>query len=338
MAHLISSASGKAEAFYALKPAWHGLGVVLDHAPDSANAIAAAGLDWTVNPLPLVARKTIATPEGDVVRDLDVATHVANVRSDTGSVLGVVGDGYKIVQNVEAFGFLDSLLANGVLKYESAGALKDGRMVWMLGRMPSVDTIATGDDVYRYVLLTMSHDGTGAIRALPTATRVVCWNTLSAAMSHGKDVTMTIRHSGDVKTKMRQAQFMLAQYDAAVTEHAEAARHLAGRRFTSAELEQYLNILFPPIAEAGRAKTIRDDDVASVRVNLVSPRQMVGGIGGSWWAALNAVTELSDHGSTQRGKTQRDRDENRMMASVGLHGRAAAFKTQALELALTMAG
>lgn len=337
MAHLISQASGKAEAFFALTPAWHGLGTVLDHAPDSATAIKAAGLDWSVDQLPLVARKTIQTPEGDVVRDIDAPEHLANVRSDTGQVLGVVGEGYKVIQNADAFGFLDSLLQDGVLKYESAGALKDGRIVWMLGRLPSVDTIATGDDVFRYVLLTMAHDGTGAIRGLPTATRVVCWNTLSAALRNGKDSIVTIRHSGDIKSKMRQAQFMLAQYDRQFTEHASACRHLAGKRYTAQELETYLNKLFPPVEAEGRAKTIRDNDVASVRVNLESPRQRVGGIAGSWWSALNAVTELVDHQSTTRGKTQRDKDENRMMASIGLHGRAAGFKQDALELALSMA-
>ncbi len=337
MAHLISQASGKAEAFFALKPAWHGLGTVLDHAPDSATAIEAAGLNWTVDQVPLVARKTIATPEGDVVRDIEAPEHLANVRSDTGAILGIVGDGYKVIQNVEAFQFLDSLLQDGILKYESAGALKDGRIVWMLGRLPSVDTIAQGDDVYRYVLLTMAHDGTGAIRGLPTATRVVCWNTLSAALRSGKESIVTIRHSGDIASKMRQARFMLSQYDQQFTEHAAACRHLAGKRYTSSELETYLEKLFPSVAVEGRAKTIRDNDVSSVRVNLESPRQRVGGIAGTWWSALNAVTELIDHGSTTRGATQRDKDENRMMASIGLHGRAAQFKESALELALEMA-
>lgn len=339
MAHLISEASGKAEAFYALKPAWHGLGTVLDHAPDSATAIHAAGLDWSVDQLPLIARKKIATPEGDVFRDIDATDYMANVRSDTGTVLGIVGDGYKVVQNVEAFGFLDGLIQDGILKYESAGALKDGRIVWMLGRLPSVDTIAQGDDVYRYVLLTMAHDGTGAIRGLPTATRVVCWNTLSAALGSAKKETIvTIRHSGDIGNKMRQAQYMLAQYDRQFTDHAAACRHLAGKRYTAAELETFLNTLFPPVESEGRAKTIRENDVASVRVNLESPRQRIGGIAGSWWSALNGVTELVDHGSVTRGATQRDKDENRLMASVGLHGRAAAFKQEALSLAIAMAG
>ena len=63
----------------------------------------------------------------------------------------------------------------------------------------------------------------------------------------------------------------------------------------------------------------------------------IGGIAGTWWSALNAVTESIDHESVVRGATDRDRAENRMMANIGIHGRAAAFKREALELALSMA-
>lgn len=340
MAHEITErADGKAEAFFALKPAWHGLGQVLDHAPDSSTAIEQAGLDWTVEQLPAFARKTIATPEGEVIRDIEAPETRFNVRSDNGYILGPVGDGYKIVQNSEAFGFMDGLLQDGVIKYESAGSLKNGRIVWILARMPSVDTIAPGDDVFRYVLLTLAHDGTGAIRGLPTATRVVCWNTLSAALgSANKEQIVTIRHQGDMAAKMRRAQFMLAQYDEQFTLHAQACKHLAGKRYTSSDLEAYIEALFPSVEEKGRARTIRDNNVADLRVNLESPRQHVGGIGGTWWSALNAVTELIDHQTASRGADDREKDENRMMRNLGLHGYNAGFKQSALELALTMAG
>jgi acetyl-CoA carboxylase carboxyltransferase component len=64
----------------------------------------------------------------------------------------------------------------------------------------------------------------------------------------------------------------------------------------------------------------------------------IGTIAGTWWSAFNAVTELVDHGSNQRGQSERERAENRMMANLGMHGRAAAFKSQALEVASQFAG
>jgi phage/plasmid-like protein (TIGR03299 family) len=341
MAHLISNASitGKSEAFYALQPAWHGLGTVLDYAPTSADAIEAAGLAWEVQRLPLVAQRTIATPEGNVVRDIDVADHFANVRSDTGAILGVVGKGYKIVQNRDAFAFLDSLLQDGLMRYESAGALKDGRMIWVLARLPSVDTIAPGDDVRRYVVFSTAHDGTGAVRAFLTATRVVCWNTLSASMrdARGAGELQTIRHSGDIAGKLDAARQYLSQFDKAFTLHASHARALATTKATPADVRRFVDTLLPEVKD-GRGKTIRDNDVASIYANLASPRQTVGGIGGTWWSAYNAVSELIDHGSTTRGEDDNARAENRFMANIGLHGRAAAFKRNAFDTALQFAG
>ena len=46
----------------------------------------------------------------------------ANVRDTNQSVLGVVSNRYRIVQNEEAFAFTDKLLGESV-KYETAGSL-----------------------------------------------------------------------------------------------------------------------------------------------------------------------------------------------------------------------
>ena len=77
MAHEISSVNGVNEAMYALKPAWHGLGTVLNHAPSSQQAITAAHLDWQV------AMEPIQTLAGTEIPD-----HFATVRRDTGDILG----------------------------------------------------------------------------------------------------------------------------------------------------------------------------------------------------------------------------------------------------------
>lgn len=64
-------------------------------AHDAAAMIAAAGLDWRVEQYPLEA---VVEREYQALRVL-VPRHVANVRSDTRAVLGVVGGGYEPLQN-----------------------------------------------------------------------------------------------------------------------------------------------------------------------------------------------------------------------------------------------
>ena len=319
MAHEISNVNGFDEAFFALKPAWHGLGTVLDYAPTSEDAIREAHLNWEIEMQPVLTSSGISIPDT-----------FATVRTDCNAVMGVVGSRYKIVQNREAFDFLDSLLADGVMKYESAGALRGGRIVWLLARLPSVDTIADGDDSQRYILFSTSHDGSAAIHAIPTSVRVVCANTLRIATV----ADVGFRHTGNVQSKMEQARLYLSQFDEQFTLYRDKARVLAQRRYTPAQASEYIATLFPEVKEIGAKQTIRENKVESVRQNFRNSRQAIPAIRDSFWALFNAVTESVDHPAKAK-KLDLSGRENRMLSLVD--GTGADFKAKAFELALTMA-
>ena len=320
MAHEISESNGVAEAMYALQPAWHGLGTTLDHVPDSAEAIRAAHLEWNVEMQPVFTRGGVEIPDT-----------FATIRTDTSAVLGVVGARYKIVQNREAFDFLDGLLQDGIMRYESAGALRGGRIVWLLARLPSVDTIAEGDDSLRYVLFSTSHDGSASIHAIPTSVRVVCANTLRIATMGD----IGFRHTGDVQAKLEFARQYLSQFDAKFSLFRDHAQTLATRRYTPEQAKAYIAELFPEVSkdESPRGHTIRERKVKAVRENFVNSRNTLPSIKGTWWALVNSVTESIDHTGKELDREGR---ENRMISLTD--GNGADFKTRAFDLALTMAG
>lgn len=322
MAHELSISNGKAEAFYSLQPAWHGLGTVLDYAPSSEVAIEAAHLDWEVDLQPLLTADMRQVPD-----------YFATVRQDTGEVLGVVSSRYQVVQNREAFAFLDSLLDDGSLQYESAGALRGGRIVWLLARMPSVDTVADGDDSLRYILFSTSHDGSAAIHAIPTAVRVVCANTLRVATA--RDIG--IRHTGDVRGKLDAARRYLSQFDRQFTEFRDHAQLLAHKRYSRDEAQRYIDTLFPETAQLGRSHSIRERKVREVRSAFRASRQNLPSIRGSWWSLYNSVSEAIDHGHAMsvRGKDRQAKAENRMLSVMD--GMGADLKDKAFRLALEMA-
>src|SRR5262249_55514559 len=123
---------------------WHRMGVILDDYPGTLEeALTASGLGWRVNQGDLFYVKggevdpTEADPEkGLYIPQLEASIaraedYRANLRADTGEILGIVGDEYKVVQNVEAFRWLEALLG-GDLKWETAGSLNNGRRVWVL--------------------------------------------------------------------------------------------------------------------------------------------------------------------------------------------------------------
>lgn len=76
---------------YVREKPWHGLGVEVSEAPNSEDALRFAGLDWNVH------QENVFNSRGGVIKGFK-----ANVRDSDDSVLGVVGDRYKVVQNRDA--------------------------------------------------------------------------------------------------------------------------------------------------------------------------------------------------------------------------------------------
>ena len=62
-------------------------------------------------------------------------------------------------QNKSAFDFFDQIVQERLAIFETAGALKGGRHIWMLARLPRTLRAAGDDEIRPYVLLANSHDG-----------------------------------------------------------------------------------------------------------------------------------------------------------------------------------
>ena len=164
---------------------WHGLGVVLDHAPRTPRRGAGGrrpDLDGGQGAA-ATARDGRASP----------ATTPPSARTPT-QVLGVVSDDYVVVQNRDCFAFLANLLGSELV-FETAGSLWGGKQVFITAELPDHITVG-GDEVRPYVVLSAWHTGTGAIRAMTTPVRAVCDNTVRAALERARAV-YRVRHVGD---------------------------------------------------------------------------------------------------------------------------------------------
>lgn len=210
---------------------WHNLGIIVEEAPTSADAIRLAGLDWRVEQKPLFLED-----------GTEIEGNFANVRSSDNKPLGIVGNKYKIVQNSDAFEFTDALLGEGV-RYETAGSLKDGKIIWLLAKMPETVEIL-GDKVEPYMVFTNTHDGSGAVRVCMTPIRVVCNNTLNMALGRAKRV-WSARHTGSITNRLDDARETLQfakQYMDATKETFEELYKIKMDEFT---LYRVMNNLIP---------------------------------------------------------------------------------------------
>jgi len=332
-ANITTRKDGTVEAAFAFTPAWHNTGTVVQKAPDGPTMRKISHIDFPVEQWELYAQGF----QGNQFIKTQADGLVANVRTDTGDILGIVSEKYKLLQNGEAFDFVDELHMDGVIKYESAGSLKGGKVVWLLARMPGEGfTLGTTDENRLYLLFVNSFDATRSIQCFPTEVRVVCWNTLNLALRSDKSKSgFSIRHTGDLKKKLAVASNMMQIVRSDFKGFQQDAQVLASRSVSKAILDDFVMGMIPdPEKESKNAQTRRDNARSYIRQAFLTGPQMLDGIRGSAWAMFNAYTQWIDHESTSRGKTDQARYDNRMLSSMMSKG--AVDKNAALELALAL--
>ena len=278
---------------YVREKPWHGLGTRVEEAPASSDALRMAGLDWNV------VQRNIQVCGGAKIQN-----YKANVRDSDGAVLGVVSERYKIVQNAEAFEFTDSLIG-GDVRYETAGSLNGGRKIWLLAKLPETEIV--GDKTEPYLCFTNTHDGSGAIRVCMTPIRVVCNNTLNLALCSARRA-WSVRHTGDMASKMHEARVCLEMACAYMDELGQTADCLANTTVSRDKLGEILDEMFPITEdstdrEKQNIQKLKDDYM----VCYFAPDIMK--FRGTAWGAVNAMSDMISHNAPRR-KTANYRENN----------------------------
>ena len=217
--------------FYTREKPWHGLGIRVENAPDSEEALELAGLNWQV------VQESIFSTSG-----IEIPGYKANVRNSDFKVLGIVSDRYKIIQNSEAFSFTDMLIGEGV-RYETAGSLFGGRKIWMLAKLPQ-EYIINGDRISPYLVFTNTHDGSGAVRCAVTPIRVVCSNTLNLALSSAER-SWSMIHTGDIRHKLDEARNTLLHAEEYMDKLGEEIERLRDIKLTEQQVCDFIDVLIP---------------------------------------------------------------------------------------------
>ncbi len=260
---------------------WHGLGTSVEESPDSREALILAGLDWDV------IQRPVYTEDGVIVDG-----YKANVRAQDHSILGIVTDRYKVVQNRDAFEFTDELLGKGI-RYETAGSLMNGRKVWLLAKLPT-RYIINGDSVMPYLVFSNTHDGSGAIKIAMTPIRVVCNNTLNLALNSAKRI-WSFNHVGNIENKLYEAKETLFMAENYMSELGKAFEKLSRIKITDAAADEYIKAVLP----------IDDDASSTTEKNIKKQREDLKrrymhapdlrSVGKNGYRFINAVSDFATH-------------------------------------------
>lgn len=315
MAHMIEMVNGVAQMAYRSskgKP-WHGLGMPVGDDMTPVEMMKAAGLDWTVSKIDSFIEfngNKIPTGVQSLVRDSD------------GKILTQVGSGWNPVQNETAFDFFADFVSKGDMAMDTAGSLKDGRIVWALADVRDGFTLFGGDEVKGYLLFSNPHEYGKSIDVRFVLERVVCNNTLTVALAEKGSPSVRVNHRA--KFDADRVKELLGISHRKTETFKEAVEFLGSKQYIKTDLEEYFGEIFGKSAKDDRKLS----PTAARAMAVIETQPGAEYQTGSWWQALNAVTYLCDH--------ELGRSNDTRLTSAWFGGNAKR-KVDALNLAVEMA-
>jgi phage/plasmid-like protein (TIGR03299 family) len=316
MAHELDITNGHVSFANSRSDAWHRLGQSVGHTMTAREALHAAHLaGWNVRKMPLqVPQEAIVTDSGvTTAAPLPVPDQYATVRTNpiTGelNVLGVVGSKYEPVQNEESCALLDALVDEGGAHYETAGALRGGREIFVTMKLPESMTFDGRDESKDrtdfYLAALNSHDGSSKFRFLVTPVRIVCANTQTAAIGRAQ-ASFGIRHTGGARVAINEARAALKLSWRYVEAFEAEAAALYAQPMDTVEMHDFAaRLVDVDGADSTNGRRSRRDRASAI-VKLWTSSPTIAPIAGTRWAAYNAVTEYVDHyNAVRKGADER---------------------------------
>lgn len=324
MAHeLTQNQNGQYEMAYAGEKPWHGLGQPLKAIATADEILQAANLEWTVS------QREIMTLDG-----VQCHNHRAIVRDDNSLVLSVMSDNYQPIQNVEAASLMSAIVGAGDLAmFETAGSIFHGKKVFFCAKLPGHIRAASGDMIEKYLIGVNSHDGTMSFRVFFSTIRVVCNNTLRAALGGMKaKESVSIYHIGDVQGRIKEAQNVLRLAHNYYADFEQIVERLVAKQADRKMIDKMIHEVF--LADKQKENdpeeisAVTQENIDTVMANFsTAPENNLPGIKGSAWSLLNAFTQYADHQTRTTAGSDADKRMNSILFGGAQEIKAKAFKT-----------
>jgi len=260
--------------------AWHGLGTVTEGTLPAREAFETADALFTVE------RRQLTYPklrQGGLGWDNEDAGVYGIVRTDSQQLLGVVSKQYEIVQN-------DSLLRMAEFIREEVDmdcviVLSHGSKVCFTATLRGAQTdIVPGDTVKRRIVGYLGHDGKTGCGAKFTNIRVVCQNTLTAALGEsGAHSSITHKNGANANFEQLINSIDVARQDF-VTE-CDLMREFSRASMGYTQFNEFVDEVY----------NIEEGKVFRKRGNLEEAFRR--GYGSEYapmsiWAGVNAITQI----------------------------------------------
>jgi phage/plasmid-like protein (TIGR03299 family) len=331
--HGLDTSRGQA-ALYSTVPAWHQLGNIVPGGTSNIdNVLTLGGIDYDVLRRPVEFRNSVDGPH------LQLPEHFVTARTDTGAGLGVVGSKYEVLQNRDAFAFLQDLVDRYDVVWESAGAVRGGRRVFISMRLPDTVTIDAGgidDQIIPFIVALNSHDGSSPFQIVVTPWRPVCRNTERFALRDANS-RWGVRHTRNARDRIEEARRTLGLSVKYFDEFAAEEEALARTQLALADFHQVVDELWQPPAEDASIRTRnshrrRVDELTDLYTENTTR------LGTTAYAAERAITEYADWKQTIRPTGSLRGNNLAARATAVLEGSNDDLKSRAHRQLLTRTG
>lgn len=261
---------------------WHAIGKDVQECKDMEQVLAASGLDYTVE------KRPVFFGNEDIWHN--VPNRFATVRTSDNHAYDVVSDKYELIQNRDAFDFVNYM--GDELQFEKAGETANG-MVYIIGKLPEVNIL--GDAFTPHVIFRNGFDGKVKITAAICPLRIVCQNQFNFAFKETKN-TMTIRHVKNAESKLIEAHETLKLSAEYMTELNAMAEHFAGMKISAERMDKVIKYLFPIPTDTAinpfKRKSLEDAREAFRKAHDADDN---GNFRGTAWGLVNAYTDMITH-------------------------------------------
>jgi hypothetical protein len=242
--------------------------------------------------------------------------------------LGIAGERYGEVQNEQAFGMFDDLAP----VWEAAGSFKNGALVYGQAKSDRTIVIDEGgvNDVLRpLIVVSTTHNGSGALRIGRTTERLDClnmWNAIFGNLQHA----ISLRHTLSIVDRMKKIRLAWKQNDLYFDALSAEANALYRQACTN---KQFDSIVANIVGERPELNTKGAQTKWDTSVELFNaawngkPNER---IKGTRWGALQALCEKNQWSRTIQNTP--NGLENFAAAGIGFDEPTNKFRQNALTL------
>lgn len=256
---------------------WNKTGTDVHSATTCLEALQMANLDYQVEKAPIYLDNGFQVPG-----------YFATKATNSDRTFGIVGNDYTVVQNQEAFEFIDSIIPEG-LEFVKAGETKKG--IYLITKLPS--NYILGDEITPHLILQNSHNGSCSLRSAICPLRIVCQNQFTRSFKEANNV-VSLRHSSNIQERMEEAKQVLSFAASYMDCFKKDAEELAAKKLSESQVNSIVETYFELPAEATerKAELIQQKKQSFLTAYNAEDNQ---NFKGTAWGLVNAFTDFHTH-------------------------------------------